>query len=97
MGKWKVLVQRNVLKKDIPLLYKAGLKHNFQEIVNNLKINPFKRYRNFESLNPHNLHIYSLRINRHHRCVFTIDKKKHTVIIWSAWTHYERRNPIKSH
>lgn len=92
---WKVIPHRDVLRKDIPLLKNAGLYDNFIEIVDTLKINPYSREHNQESLQPHNRHIYSMRINIQHRCVYTIDKKGHLVKIWSAWSHYEKRLPLK--
>ncbi|WP_230318921.1 Txe/YoeB family addiction module toxin [Lactobacillus crispatus] len=68
----------------MPLLKQANLKDIFDEIVENLKINPYKEYRNFEKLHPYNRYIYSLRINGQHRVVFTIDKRQRRVKIWSA-------------
>ena len=93
MNKWRVSAHRKVIKKDMPLLKQVNLKDIFDEIVENLKINPYKEYRNFEKLHPYNRYIYSLRINGQHRVVFTIDKKQRRVKIWSAWSHYESRMP----
>ena len=93
MNKWRVSAHREVIKKDMPLLKQANLKDIFDEIVENLKINPYKEYRNFEKLHPYNRYIYSLRINGQHRVVFTIDKKQRRVKIWSSWSHYESRMP----
>lgn len=93
MNNWRVSAHRDVLKKDVPLLIQAGLKDDYDEIVGNLKINPYKKYRNFEKLHPYHLYIYSLRENSQHRVVYTIDKKQHRVKIWSAWSHYENRMP----
>lgn len=81
MNKWHVTAHRMVMKKDIPLLKQAGLKSDFDEIVENLKINPYKDYRNFEKLHPYNQYIYSLRENAQHRVVFTINKKSRIVKI----------------
>lgn len=93
MNKWRVSAHREVIKKDMPLLKQANLKDIFDEIVENLKINPYKEYRNFEKLHPYNRYIYSLRINGQHRVVFTIDKRQRRVKIWSAWSHYKSRMP----
>lgn len=92
---WKVMAHRDVKKKDIPLLEQANLKNDFDEIIASLKNNPFKNFRNFEKLNPKNKKIYSLRINKQHRVVYTVNKKKNEVKIWSAWSHYEKRTPNK--
>lgn len=95
MDKWRVSAHREVIKKDIPKLEQAGLKNIFDEIVENLKVNPYKEYRNFEKLHPYNMYLFSLRENNRHRVVYTIDKKNHKIKIWSAWTHYEKRIPKK--
>jgi hypothetical protein len=40
MSDWLVLPHREVKKSDIPLLEKAGLKQDFDEIIVQLKKNP---------------------------------------------------------
>lgn len=81
--------------KDVPLLKTANLYDSFMEIINTLKINPYRRDHNQEILNPKSRHIYSKRINVQHRVIYTIDKVNHIVKIWSAWSHYENRTPHK--
>jgi Txe/YoeB family toxin of toxin-antitoxin system len=94
LNKWQILVYRDVTKHDIPLLIKAGLKTDFDEIIASLKVNPYRTFRNFEKLNPHNLNVFSLRINAKHRVVYTINKRKKIVKIWSAWSHYEQNRKL---
>ncbi|MBP2057425.1 Txe/YoeB family toxin of toxin-antitoxin system [Lactobacillus colini] len=93
MSKWRVRAYKDVIKKDIPLLLQQNLKDDFDEIVESLKENPYRDFRNFEKLNPHHKNIYSLRINGKHRLVYTIDKDKREVKVWTAWSHYENRMP----
>ncbi len=91
MEKWKIKAHRDVMKKDIPLLKQHNLKNDFDEIAKILKDNPYSHVRNFEKLEPRKRKICSMRINNQHRVVYTVDKKDHQVIIWSAWSHYERK------
>lgn len=90
---WKVSAHKDVIKKDKLLLEASDLDSDFDEVVAILKVNPFQRVRQMEKMNPKNKSIYSMRINSQHRVVYTVDKEKHTVKIWSAWSHYESRMP----
>ncbi|WP_230678559.1 type II toxin-antitoxin system YoeB family toxin [Lacticaseibacillus zhaodongensis] len=90
---WKVVPHREVRKKDEPLLERAGLHENYMAVIETLKQNPYSREHNQELLHPHSRNIYSMHINDQHRCVYTIDKEKRLVKIWSAWSHYEKRMP----
>ena len=91
MSEWTIIPHREVKKKDIPLLEKAGLRTDFDEIVAILKKNPYEKVRSMELLQPRAKKIYYMRINIQHRVVYTIDKKERVVKLWSAWSHYERR------
>ncbi|WP_063558329.1 Txe/YoeB family addiction module toxin [Lacticaseibacillus paracasei] len=92
---WQVIPHRDVKQKDVPLLQKAGLFTDYMQVIETLKENPYSRAHNQEILQPKSKRIYSMRINGQHRVVYTIDKKKHLVKVWSAWSHYERRKPKK--
>lgn len=94
MADWKIRQYKEVKKKHIPLLEKAGLKGDYDEIVEILRKNPFEQVRRNEVLEPKHKKIHSMRINGQHRVVFTIDKKEKTVTIWAAWSHYEKNIPI---
>ncbi|MBF0776727.1 addiction module toxin YoeB [Streptococcus azizii] len=95
MSEWLVIPHKLVKKEDIPKLEKAGLMGDFNEIVSILKENPYSRVRRMEKLSPKNKEIYSMRVNIQHRVVYTIDKSRKIVKIWSAWSHYEQRLPKK--
>ena len=90
---WIVIPHREVKKVDIPMLERAGLKEDLDEIVAILKKNPYSRSRNMELLKPKNKQIYSMRFNVQHRVVYTIHKEEKVVKIWSAWSHYQQRMP----
>ncbi len=90
---WKVLVHREVKKKQIPLLEQAGLKVDYEEIIKILKLNPFSNERSREEMSPKQKELYSVRINGRHRVVYTVDKETKTVKLWSAWSHYEKNIP----
>lgn len=94
MNEWKVLIYKDVKKKDLPKLKQTNLLDQYEEIIGILKKNPFENVRRFEKLNPRNKHIYSMRINGTHRVVYTVDKENKVVKIWSAWTHYENNRNI---
>lgn len=93
MSEWVVIPHKLVKRDDLPLLKSAGLQSDFDEVVAILKENPFSRQRRMEKLNPKQKEIYSMRINGKHRVVYTVDKERKIVKIWSAWTHYEQRLP----
>lgn len=90
---WQVKVHKDVLKKQIPLLKSIGLISDYEDIIGILKKNPYENIRSREKLNPRNKQIFSMRINSKHRVVYTIEKEKHLVKVWSAWSHYEKRMP----
>lgn len=73
----------------------AGLAGEYKDIVEILRKNPYEKIRNNEVLQPRQKKIRSMRINNQHRIVFTIDKQKKEVIIWAAWSHYEKGKPFK--
>lgn len=93
MSQWTVIPHKLVKQDDLPKLGQAGLKKDFDEIIAILKENPYRRVRRMEKLNSKNKEIYSMRINVQHRVVYTIDKEKKIVKLWSAWSHYEQRLP----
>lgn len=77
------------------MLEQAGLLEDYRAIVQILRENPYHPVRNNEVLQPRHKKIRSMRINRQHRVVFTINKKDKVVTIWAAWSHYEKGLPIR--
>lgn len=90
---WTIRQHRDIKKKHVPLLEKAGLIEEFEDIKSILRKNPFEPVRRNEVLQPKDKKIRSMRINVKHRVVFTVDKATKTVTIWAAWSHYEQNVP----
>lgn len=80
---------KNSAKADLKKIYRSNLKDQFMEIIDTLKNDPFEKTQSLEKLQPPSANLYSRRINSQHRVVYDIDKTNKTVLIYSAWTHYE--------
>ena len=83
------VVIKNSAKKDLKKIKQSHLKENFNEVVQELKENPFAPTQSFEKLQPSSAELYSRRINQQHRVVYKVDEDARRVEIYSAWTHYE--------
>ncbi|WP_034536269.1 Txe/YoeB family addiction module toxin [Carnobacterium inhibens] len=76
--------------KDLKNLKSAHLNQKFKDIMEILKENPFQNPPPYEKLVGNLKDKYSGRLNIQHRVVYSVDNDTKEVIIWSAWTHYER-------
>ena len=76
--------------KDLKNLKSAHLEQKFKDIMEILKENPFQTPPPYEKLVGNLKDNYSRRLNIQHRVVYSVDNDAKEVIIWSAWTHYER-------
>ena len=76
--------------KDLGNLNLAHLDQKFKDIMEVLKENTFQNPPSYEKLVGNLKDKYSRRLNIQHRVVYSIDTDAKEVIIWSAWTHYER-------
>jgi len=76
--------------KDLGNLNLAHLDQKFKDIMEVLKENSFQNPPSYEKLVGNSKDKYSRRLNIQHRVVYSIDTNAKEVIIWSAWTHYER-------
>lgn len=85
---WQVKI-RNSAKADLKKLKHSNLKDSFNDIVTQLKEDPYKNNQGFEKLVPPIAKKYSRRLNIQHRVVYSVDEKNKTVNIWSTWSHYE--------
>ncbi|KXN76510.1 MULTISPECIES: Txe/YoeB family addiction module toxin [Lactobacillus] len=85
---WQVKI-RNSAKADLKKLKHSNLKDSFNDIVTQLKEDPYKNNQGFEKLVPPIAKKYSRRLNIQHRVVYSVDDKNKTVNIWSTWSHYE--------
>lgn len=85
---WQVKI-RNSAKADLKKLKHSNLKDSFNDIVTQLKEDPYKNNQGFEKLVPPIAKKYSRRLNIQHRVVYSVDDKNKIVNIWSTWSHYE--------
>ena len=76
--------------KDLKNLKAAHLDQQFIGLMDVLKENPFQNPPPYEKLVGNLSDKYSRRLNIQHRVVYSVDVDTKEVIIWSAWTHYER-------
>lgn len=76
-------------RRDFKKLKGSYLEKSFLEIIQQLKVNPYRNNQSFEKLVPPIKGFYSRRINVQHRVVYKVDEAKREVIIYSAWGHYE--------
>lgn len=89
MSEWQIRLHRQAVK-DVELCKRAGLFPKVQELVSILRQNPWQNPPPYEKLVGDLAGMYSRRINRQHRLVYTVDEASHTVSILALWTHYER-------
>ena len=75
--------------KDLSKIRHSNLQENVKELFLLLKENPFQIPPSFEKLVGDLNEKYSRRINVQHRLVYSVDKEKKQVKIYSAWSHYE--------
>lgn len=88
MGNYSVNIH-NSAKSDLNKLKRSHLKEIFLDIINTLKIDPYKKSHSFENSQPKQLEMYSRRINYQHRVVYKVNEQTKEVFILSAWSHYK--------
>ena len=84
---WELLYTKQA-QKDAKNLA-AGLKEKAQQLLEVLKIDPFKNPPPFEKLVGDLTGSYSRRINIQHRLVYQVLVSDHQVKILRMWSHYE--------
>lgn len=89
MSKWAVRFHRQALK-DVELCKRAGLSDKVKALVAILQENPWQNPPPYEKLVGDLASMYSRRISRQHRLVYTVDEARLTVNILALWTHCER-------
>lgn len=85
---YKIIYVKRVLK-DIPKLKSVGLDNKAKQLIDLLKVNPFKNPPPYEKLVGDLIGAYSRRINIQHRLVYQVLEEKKIVKILSLWSHYE--------
>jgi len=85
---YKVLFTKQA-QKDAKKLSSSNLKKQAEEILEILKVNPFKEYPPYERLIGDLTGAFSRRINIQHRIVYQVYEKEKLVKVIRMWTHYE--------
>lgn len=88
MVNWKLFYTKQA-EKDAKKLASGGLRTKAEDILQVLKVNPFKTNPPYEKLVGDLKGAYSRRINIQHRLVYQVMKKSRSVKIIRMWTHYE--------
>jgi len=76
--------------KDIPKLKTAHLEEKAKNIIELIKVNPFKNPPPYEKLIGNLSGALSRRLNIQHRLVYEVLEEEKTIKILSMWSHYER-------
>jgi Txe/YoeB family toxin of toxin-antitoxin system len=97
---YKIEFTKNA-EKDSVKIERAGLKDKTAEIIRTVRKDPFEPSQSFEKLKGNLKDMYSRRINRHHRFIYSVfpnaenlkDEKgelyEGIVHVNRMWTHYE--------
>ena len=75
--------------KHIPYSKAAHLSDKAKTLIEILKTNPYQNPPSYEKLSGDLSGVYSRRINRQHRLVYTVDDAQKIVKVIAMWTHYE--------
>ena len=79
----------NQAQRDAKKISAADLRSKAEELLNILRVNPFKTPPPYEKLTGDLTGAYSRRINIQHRLVYQVLKKEKAVKVIHMWTHYE--------
>lgn len=85
---YKIVYRKQVLK-DIPKLKSVGLSDKAKNLIDILKVDPFKNPQPYEKLVGDLQGAYSRRINIQHRLIYQIYEEEKIIKIISVWSHYE--------
>ncbi|GBD96232.1 MAG TPA: Txe/YoeB family addiction module toxin [Nitrospirae bacterium] len=85
---WHLIFTRQA-QKDAKKLSAAGLRQKTEDLLEILKIDPFKQPPPFEKLVGDLSGTYSRRINIQHRLVYQVLKEIKTIKVIRMWSHYE--------
>ncbi len=88
MKPWRLVFTPHAAK-DAKKLARANLKLKAEILLKVLSDDPFQSPPPFEKLVGDLAGAYSRRINIHHRLVYQVLKREHTVKVIRMWTHYE--------
>ena len=86
---YKIVMAKDVEKEKEKIKQFSSLVDNVNDIIRILEENPFKNPPRYEKLVGNFKGLYSRRINKKHRLVYSVFEKEKIVKIISMWTHYE--------
>jgi Txe/YoeB family toxin of toxin-antitoxin system len=85
---WRIVFAKQA-QKDAKKLSASGLKDKAEELLEILKVDPFKAPPPYEALKGNLKGYYSRRINIQHRLVYQLLEQERVVKVLRMWTHYE--------
>ncbi|KRN01481.1 hypothetical protein FD13_GL001007 [Levilactobacillus senmaizukei DSM 21775 = NBRC 103853] len=80
---------QKAVKEDLRKIKQSHLRETFEDVIRELKRDPYAPTQSLEKLQPYAAGRYSRRINNQHRVVYRVDDENKIVRIYSAWSHYE--------
>lgn len=93
------IMERHLIKKQQSNLKAAHLALSYRRIIDELRTDPFRPTHHFEILEKRKPRpsLYSKRLSRSNRIVYTVDPQKQVITIFSAWGHYASGNQSLIH
>lgn len=93
------IMERHLIKKQQSNLKAAHLALSYRRIIDELRTDPFRPTHHFEILEKRKPRpsLYSKRLSRSNRIVYTVDPPKQVITIFSAWGHYASGNQSLIH
>lgn len=85
---WQIYFTKQA-QRDAKKISAEDLRSKAEELLNILRVNPFKTPPPYEKLTGDLTGAYSRRINIQHRLVYQVLKKEKVVKVIRMWTHYE--------
>ncbi len=85
---WQIYFTKQA-QRDAKKISAADLRSKAEELLNILRVNPFKKPPPYEKLTGDLTGAYSRRITIQHRLVYQVLKKEKAVKVIRMWTHYE--------
>lgn len=86
--RWQIYFTKQA-QRDAKKISAEDLRSKAEELLNILRVNPFKTPPPYEKLTGDLTGAYSRRINIQHRLVYQVLKKEKVVKVIRMWTHYE--------
>ena len=85
---WQIYFTKQA-QRDAKKISAADLRSKAEELLNILRVNPFKKPPPYEKLTGDLTGAYSRRITIQHRLVYQVLKKEKAVKVIRMWTQYE--------